>query len=103
MQKLKFIFQTLLSFIPRRLPQGMKEFKKLVDDIAYLSELPNNDKLKKVIATLVLQLPPTMSYVSKRFIVSQIQKAAANQVAVENLKLIQEQSANEKQESPRVN
>lgn len=85
------------SYIPERLPQGMKEFDKWVEDISILSELPINDKLKKVVGTLILQLPPATNYCSKNYIVSLVQKAAANQVSVEVLSLIDEK---EKSENP---
>jgi hypothetical protein len=92
----------LNSFIPEKLPQGMSEFNRWVDEISYLSGLPLNDKLRKVISQLIISLPPQMAYVKKRYIVTTIQKAAANQVAFENLKLISEkesvQQCNEQQE-----
>ena len=78
------------SYIPEKLPQGMKEFDRWVHDVSALSELPINDKLKKVIGTLILQMPPAMNYCTKNYIVALVQKAAANQVSVEVLSLIDE-------------
>lgn len=78
------------SYIPEKLPQGMKEFNEWVNDISVLSELPVNDKLKKVIGTLILQLPPTVAKVPKNHIANLVKKAAANQVSVEVLQLINE-------------
>jgi len=78
------------SYLPEKLPQGIKEFDAWVDDIACLSELPVNDKLKKVIGTLILQLPPNVAYVPKKHIANLVKKAAANQVSVEVLQLINE-------------
>jgi len=80
----------LNSFIPEKLPQGMTEFNRWVDEISYLSGLPLNDKLRKVISQLIISLPPQMAYVKKRHVVTTIQKAAANQVAFETLSLIDE-------------
>ena len=80
----------LNSFIPEKLPQGMTEFNRWVDEISYLSGLPLNDKLRKVISQLIISLPPQMAYVKKRYVVTTIQKAAANQVAFETLSLINE-------------
>lgn len=88
------------SYLPERLPQGMKEFDLWVDDISVLSGLPINDKLKKVIGTLILQLPPSTSYCPKNYIARLVQKAAANQVSVEVLQRIND---NEKAESQTVN
>lgn len=87
------------SYIPERLPQGMKEFDKWVEDISILSELPINDKLKKVIGTLILQLPPSTNYCTKNYIVALVQKAAANQVSVEVLSLIDEKEQSKNTES----
>jgi hypothetical protein len=86
MEKLKYFFKWVGSFFPEKLPQGMTKFNELVDDIARLSGLPYNDKLKKVTAMFILQLPPVVSSVSKRYIIKQLQKAAANQVAVAAMK-----------------
>lgn len=78
------------SFLPEKLPQGMTEFNTWVEDISLLSELPVNDKLKKVVGTLILQLPPTVAHIPKNHIVNLVKKAAANQVSVEVLQLINE-------------
>lgn len=88
------------SYLPEKLPQGMKEFDLWVDDISVLSGLPINDKLKKVIGTLILQLPPSTSYCPKNYIARLVQKAAANQVSVEVLQRIND---NEKAESQTIN
>lgn len=85
------------SYLPEKLPQGMKEFNAWVDDISVLSELPVNDKLKKVVGTLILQLPPNVAYVPKNHVANLVKKAAANQVSVEVLQLIDEK---EKAEQP---
>ena len=90
MRRLKKLWLVVTSFWPLKLPQGMSAFNSLVEDVAELSGLPQNDKLKKVISLLILQLPPTTARVPKRLIVKQIQKAAANQVAAENLQRLQE-------------
>lgn len=92
-----------ISYIPEKLPQGMKEFDLWVNDVALLSELPVNDKLKKVIGTLILQLPPNCSHVPKNHIASLVKKAAANQVSVEVLQLINEKEKAETTESSKVN
>jgi hypothetical protein len=82
----------LNSFIPEKLPQGMTEFNRWVDEISHLSGLPLNDKLRKVISQLIISLPPQVAYVKKRYIVTTIQKAAANQVAFEMLRTIPEEN-----------
>lgn len=91
------------SYLPEKLPQGMTEFNAWVDDVAVLSGLPVNDKLKKVIGTLILQLPPNVSQVPKNHIASLVKKAAANQVSVEVLQLINEKEKAETQESSKLN
>jgi hypothetical protein len=91
------------SYIPEKLPQGMKEFNLWVDDISLLSGLPINDKLKKVIGTLILQLPPSVASVPKNHIANLVKKAAANQVSVEVLQLINEKEKAENKEPQAVN
>ena len=82
MPKKNKLWRKFRANFKERLPQGMTEFNQFVEDIADLSGLPMNDQLKKVSAMFVLQLPPVVSSVSKRYIISQLQKAAANQVSV---------------------
>jgi hypothetical protein len=89
--------------VPEKLPQGMKEFDAWVEDISLLSELPINDKLKKVIGTLILQLPPSVAYVPKRHVANLVKKAAANQVSVEVLSLINEKEKAEQSNPATVN
>lgn len=95
---LKKQWLVIKSYVPERLPQGMKEFDRWVDEVSTLSELPINDKLKKVIGTLILQMPPAANFCSKNYIVALVQKAAANQVSVEVLSLI-----NEKEKTTELN
>lgn len=97
-QNLSNLLIWLNSFVPEKLPQGMTEFNRWVDEISYLSGLPLNDKLRKVISQLIISLPPQVAYVKKRYIVTTIQKAAANQVAFETLSLINEQQQETKSE-----
>lgn len=78
------------SYLPEKLPQGLTEFNNWCEDIAMLSELPVNDKLKKVIGTLILQLPPSVAKIPKNHIANLVKKAAANQVSVEVLQTINE-------------
>lgn len=84
------LIKKIKSYWPQRLPQGMTEFSNWVNEIAELSELPNNDRLRKVIGVMILQMPPNISMCAKRHIVNRIRKAAANQVAAEALDLIDE-------------
>lgn len=77
----------LRSFYPSQLPQGMTQFNEFVADVAQLSGLPDNDRLRKVISEFIFTLPPDMPSFSKRRLAKMIQKAAANQVAHEVLKL----------------
>lgn len=99
MKRLSNLVIWLNSFIPEKLPQGMTQFNRWVDEISYLSGLPNNDKLRKVISQLIISLPPQMAYVKKRYIVTTIQKAAANQVAFETLSLLDEQQQEKSKEA----
>ena len=97
------LIKKLKSLVPEKLPQGMKEFDAWVEDISLLSELPINDKLKKVIGTLILQLPPSVAYVPKRHVANLVKKAAANQVSVEVLSLINEKEKAEQSNPATVN
>ena len=97
------LIKKLKSWVPEKLPQGMKEFDAWVEDISQLSELPINDKLKKVIGTLILQLPPSVAHVPKRHVANLVKKAAANQVSVEVLSLINEKEKAEQSNAVTTN
>jgi hypothetical protein len=84
------LIKWFLAWLPYPLPKGMTEFNGWVEDIAQLSGLPYNDRLKNVIAQFILMLPPDTAFYSKRRLSNQIRKAAANQVAGEVLQLEQE-------------
>jgi hypothetical protein len=84
------LIKRVKSFWPERLPQGMTQFSKWVDEVAELSGLPVNDRLRKVIGVMILQIPPNVSMCAKRHIVNRIRKAAANQVAAEAIDLVDE-------------
>lgn len=84
------LLKRIKASISENLPVGMKEFEVWVNDISLLSGLPVNDKLKQVVATMILQIPPSVSRIPKSYIVSMVRKAAANQVAVEAMSLINE-------------
>lgn len=89
---MKYLSKWLLSFIPRKLPIGKTSFYTWIDDVVYVSGLPNNTSTRRVASMFILQLPPALAYLSIRKVSNQLIKAAANQVAAEVLKDVEEQS-----------
>lgn len=87
-----------MSFFPSRLPIGKKEFEGWVTDVAWLSGLPYNDRLRAVTSQFIFSLPPTMASFKKRTLANQLRKAASNQVASEVLKLLDEKHKKETKE-----
>lgn len=96
---MKLLLKHLRSFIPRRLPTGMKSFNSWVDDMIAVSGLPNNETIRKAAATFLFRLPPTTGYIALRKMSNQLVKIANNQVAMEVLKGT---NANEQQEFPKA-
>jgi len=78
----------------------MTEFNIFVADVAWLSGLPDNNKLRAVISQFIFSLPPDMARFPKRRLANQLKKAAANQVASEALKLLDEEQKKEKENGP---
>lgn len=97
------LIKRLKSYWPQKLPQGMTEFNNWVTEIADLSGLPVNDRLRKVIGVMILQIPPHVSMCAKRHIVNRIRKAAANQVAAEAIDLVDEKQKNQSTQTQPVN
>jgi hypothetical protein len=83
---LKRLLKRLTSFLPRPLPTGMTAFNQWVEDIIWLSSLPNNASTRKAAASFILQLRPTTGWISLHTTVRLLVKAAANQVALEVLR-----------------
>lgn len=71
-----------LSFLPSRLPVGMAEFNQFANDIIELTgPIADEDSLKWVIASQIIGLNKDAGFISKRFFVKCLYKAAASQVA----------------------
>lgn len=76
------LLKQALSLIPTRLPVGLSEFNKFADDIIELSgPIADQESMRYVIATNVINLGPQRSHVAKNYFVRTMVKAAANQVA----------------------
>lgn len=85
-KQLQQLLKVLSSFLPRRLPIGMKEFESWVYDIIRLSKLPDNASTRRVAALFILQVPPQVGYMSIRRVSNMLIKAASNQVASDVIK-----------------
>lgn len=83
---MKLLLLRLKSQFKRPLPKGMTEFNQWVADIVALSGLPDNASTRRVAATFILHTPSNVSKLSLKFVVSMLQKAAANQVAAQVVK-----------------
>lgn len=78
---LKRLLRSLLSFLPRKLPIGRADFDSWVEEIVYLSGLPDNDTTRFAAAQIIFQIRPSIGYMPLRYAVNQLIKAAANRVA----------------------
>jgi hypothetical protein len=83
---LKRLLKRLASYLPRPLPTGMTAFNQWVEEIIWLSGLPNNASTRKAAASFILQLRPNVGWISLHMTVRLLVKAAANQVALEVLR-----------------
>ncbi len=91
------LIRQLLSYLPTRLPVGMTEFNKWSQDIIDLAgPMADEDSMRWAIASQVMHQGATSDCIPKRFFVSALRKAAANQVAnqvFQDLKIKQQQRA----------
>lgn len=88
--KLKQFVNKIKSFFPVSLPIGVTEFEAWADDIITLAKLPNNDSLRFALAAMVTNLKPSVSRVSKNFMVSSVRNAAAKQIASNAMWILKE-------------
>lgn len=79
----------LTQFIPTRLPITEEGLTKLMDDVIYLSDLPDTSDTRATVATCIMHLGPTTDYKSKRFFIKSIRKALINKIAFEKIKSLQ--------------
>lgn len=80
-QYAKSVLSYVLSYLPRRLPQGMAEFSHFAEEVIRLAGLPDNDSTRFAVAVQIMHLGPTESNKPKRYFVRTLQKGAAAQVA----------------------
>lgn len=76
------LLKQVLSYIPVRLPVGLTEFNAFADDIISLTgPIADEESMRYVIATNIINLGPQRSHVAKNYFVRTMVKGAANQVA----------------------
>jgi hypothetical protein len=83
----------VLSYLPRRLPQGLTEFSDFAQEVLSLSGLPDNDSTRFSLAVMVLHLDSTSSHKPKRYFIRSLQKTAANQVVSQVINDLKEKQA----------
>lgn len=66
---------------PQKLPQGVEEFHAWAESIIAQYNLPDNDSVKFMLATMILHAKEDASYLSKEWFGLRALKSAANQVA----------------------
>lgn len=76
----KHAFNTLLSFIPTKLPIGMDEFNDWAASVLALTGLPDNDSTRFALAGMIAYQKPDRFYTPKRLFALMMLKAAANQI-----------------------
>lgn len=67
--------------VPSPLPQGVQEFHIWADSIIKAYELPNNDSVLFMLATMILHAKEDMAHAPKEYFGLRARKSAANQVA----------------------
>lgn len=90
---------------PRPLPMGQKEFMAWSDRVLSGALVPTDDKegLRAILASMILQLPSTVSHKEDAFFIHSLRKAAANEVAHANFQAIKkkkEEDAKAAKETP---
>lgn len=79
---MKQFVNTLLSYVPRKLPVGMTEFENWSERIISLSgPFADADSMKFALASQIMHLGAQKSSVADQYFIRSMRKAAANQVA----------------------
>lgn len=86
----------IASFVPSAIPVGLTEYQAWAESIISLTgPIADDNSLKFAIASMVIHLDRDTAYVSKRWFVKCLRKAAANQVAsavFQDIKLKQQEA-----------
>lgn len=102
---MKLILLKLLSFVPRNLPVGMKEFDIWSNRIISLSgPFADADSMKFALASQIMHLGAQNARMTDQYFIRSMRKAAANQVAsqvFQDIKNKQAQAAEQKKEEDR--
>jgi hypothetical protein len=79
---MKKLIKLLLSYLPTKLPVGLKEFYTFADDIIELSgPYADRDSMTFAIASQLIHLDHLKSAIPKQYFVRSLRKSAANQIA----------------------
>lgn len=93
MNKITKLFRKACAFFPSELPTGTTAFEAYTKHILDTYELPSTPGYRGAIFTMILHLPATKNYCSKRFFAKSVKKSMSNQVAYELLRKAKEESS----------
>ncbi len=79
--KIRHFFSLLLSFIPRKVPNGRAEFDRFAGRIIDTFGFPDNDSFRNMIAGMIQHAPQTAHRLSPHYFGCRIRKAVSNEVA----------------------
>lgn len=78
---IKLEIKKALAYLPSKLPVGVTEMHKFMDEVIEISgKFADVDSMKFAMASMVLRIDSTTSRVSKQYFAKALRKAAANQV-----------------------
>jgi hypothetical protein len=88
--KLKQILKVILSYLPERLPVGRTAFDAWAGEIIELSDIEDNDSTRFAVAAMVTHQDAKEDRIPKRRFIRQLNKTAANQVALDVIRELKE-------------
>lgn len=91
LRKLNRVYRQLRAFFPKQLPKGMTEFESWVKNIIDLSEAPDNETTRFMIANSILHAPSGDAYKPARWFVNYTRKVMANEVAAGKMHQLKEE------------
>lgn len=98
MPNLTYWFKHVLSYFPSRLPVGMTEFNKWLDDVVALAgPIASERDMHFVLCSILIHADVRYGYMPKRYFVTRLIKSAANQVASQVFQDIKLAQAEEQQ------
>lgn len=88
--KIKRPIRRALCRVKKRLPIGVTQFDKMCDNFFATYDIPDNDSMRRALATMIMHLPPDRCRASQHYFATALYKAMSNEIAYNFIQSLKE-------------